>query len=93
MEGSKLNYQTWAIAMYLFLTNLKSVSSMKFHRDLEVTQKVAYHETDLRDEEHLQVELDAAQAVQDPKIEYGQGLLPIGAAPALLEQIGLERWN
>ena len=43
IEGSKLNYQTWAIAMYLFLTNLKGVSSMKFHRDLEVTQKAAWH--------------------------------------------------
>ena len=43
MEGSKLGYQTWAIAIYLVTTNLKGVSSMKLHRDLEVTQKTAWH--------------------------------------------------
>ena len=43
MEGSKLGYQTWAIAIYLLMTNLKGVSSMKLHRDLEITQKSAWH--------------------------------------------------
>ena len=43
MEGSKLGYQTWAIAIYLVTTNLKGVSSMKMHRDLEITQKSAWH--------------------------------------------------
>ena len=43
MEGSKLGYQTWAIAIYLVTTSLKGVSSMKLHRDLEVTQKTAWH--------------------------------------------------
>ena len=43
MEGSKLGYRTWAIAIYLLSTNLKSVSSMKLHRDLEITQKSAWH--------------------------------------------------
>ena len=43
MEGSKLGYQTWVLAIYLISTNLKSVSSMKLHRDLEVTQKTAWH--------------------------------------------------
>ncbi len=43
MEGSKLGYQTWAIALYLVMTNLKGVSSMKLHRDLEITQKSAWH--------------------------------------------------
>ena len=43
MEGSKLGYQTWAIAIYLVTTNLKGVSSMKLHRDLEITQKSAWH--------------------------------------------------
>ena len=43
MEGSKLSYQVWAIAIYLLLTNLKGVSSMKLHRDLEITQKSAWH--------------------------------------------------
>ena len=42
MEGSKLGYQTWLIAMFLLTTNLKSVSSMKLHRDLGVTQKTAW---------------------------------------------------
>ncbi len=43
MEGSKLGYQTWAVAIYLAMTGLKGVSSMKLHRDLEITQKSAWH--------------------------------------------------
>ena len=43
MEGSKLNYQIWAIAIYLLTTNLKGVSSTKLHRDLGITQKSAWH--------------------------------------------------
>ena len=43
MEGSKLGYQTWALASYLMITNLKGVSSMKLHRDLGITQKSAWH--------------------------------------------------
>ena len=43
MEGSKLGYRTWVPAIYLISTNLKSVSSMKLRRDLEVTQKTAWH--------------------------------------------------
>ena len=43
MEGSKLSYRVWAIAIYLMTTNLKGVSSMKLHRDLGITQKSAWH--------------------------------------------------
>ncbi len=43
MQGSNIDYQTWAIAMYLMVTNIKGISSMKLHRDLEVTQKTAWH--------------------------------------------------
>ena len=43
MHGSKLPLSTWAIAFYLFSTHLKGVSSMKLHRDLNVTQKTAWH--------------------------------------------------
>ena len=32
-----------AIAFYLYMTNLKGVSSMKLHRDLGITQKAAWH--------------------------------------------------
>ena len=42
MEGSKLGYQDWIIAMFLVSTSLKGVSSMKLHRDLGVTQKTAW---------------------------------------------------
>lgn len=41
MHSSKLGYQKWAIAAYLVTTNLKGVSSMKLHRDLDITQKSA----------------------------------------------------
>lgn len=43
MEASHRDYQTWAIAIYLMTTSLKSVSSMKLHRDLDITQKSAWH--------------------------------------------------
>ena len=34
--------QKWAFAIYLDTTSLKSVSSMKLHRDIGVTQKTAW---------------------------------------------------
>ena len=43
MEASNIGYQKWAIAIYLALTSLKSISSMKMHRDLETSQKSAWH--------------------------------------------------
>ncbi len=43
MEASNLGFQIWAIAIYLMSTSLKGVSSMKLHRDLEITQKSAWH--------------------------------------------------
>ena len=43
MQSSKLGYQAWVIAMYLIVTGLKGVSSMKLHRDLGITQKAAWH--------------------------------------------------
>ena len=42
MERSKISLQKWAIAIYLHLTSLKGVSSMKLHRDIGVTQKTAW---------------------------------------------------
>jgi len=42
MERSKIPLHKWAIAIFLVTTNLKSVSSMKLHRDLGITQKSAW---------------------------------------------------
>ncbi len=42
MEGSKLRFQVWMIATYLLSTSLKSVSSMKLHRDLNINQRSAW---------------------------------------------------
>ena len=42
MERSKIALRKWAIAIYLALTSLKSVSSMKLHRDLKISQKSAW---------------------------------------------------
>ena len=39
---SNVPMRKWAIAIYLCLTSLKSVSSMKLHRDLDVSQKAAW---------------------------------------------------
>ncbi len=43
MEASNLGYQDWLFALFLVATNLKSVSSMKLHRDISVTQRTAWH--------------------------------------------------
>jgi len=42
MERSKISMQKWVIAIYLHMTSLKGVSSMKLHRDIGVTQKTAW---------------------------------------------------
>ena len=42
MQRSKIGYQKWAIGIYLWATSLKGVSSMRLHRDLNITQKSAY---------------------------------------------------
>ena len=43
MESTKLGFQTWVVAIYLLATGLKGTSSMKVHRDLDITQKSAWH--------------------------------------------------
>ena len=43
LHSSNLPLSKWAIAFYLYMTNLKGVSSMKLHRDLGITQKAAWH--------------------------------------------------
>ena len=43
LQSSKLGFQTWAIAIYLVTTNLKGISSMKLHRELNITQRSAWH--------------------------------------------------
>ena len=42
LSHSKVPLQKWVIAIYLHLSSLKGVSSMKLHRDLHVTQKTAW---------------------------------------------------
>lgn len=43
MAETKLGYQVWAIAIYLLTTGIKGTSSMKLHRELNITQKAAWH--------------------------------------------------
>ena len=42
MQASKVPMRKWAIAIYLCLTSLKSVSSMKLQNDLGVSQPTAW---------------------------------------------------
>ena len=42
MARSHISLQNWAFAVYLAVTNLKGVSSMKLHRDLGISQKAAW---------------------------------------------------
>ncbi len=43
MESSNLPLRKWAWAIYLEMTNLKGVSSMKLHRDLGIVQSNTWH--------------------------------------------------
>ena len=43
LHRTHLPLSKWAIAFYLFATNLKGVASMKLHRDLGITQKTAWY--------------------------------------------------
>ena len=43
LQSSNIALSKWAIAFYLYSTNLKGVSSMKLHRDLGISQKSAWH--------------------------------------------------
>ncbi len=42
LAHSNVSLRKWALAIYLCLTSLKSVSSMKLHRDIGVTQQTAW---------------------------------------------------
>ena len=42
LERSKVTLRQWVFAIYLEMTSLKGVSSMKLHRDIGVTQKTAW---------------------------------------------------
>ncbi len=42
LERSKVPLRKWVFAIYLEMTNLKSVSSMKLHRDINDTRKTAW---------------------------------------------------
>ncbi len=42
LEKSRVPLRKWAIAIYLELTSLKGISSMKLHRDIRVTQSTAW---------------------------------------------------
>ena len=42
LARSHVSLKKWAYAVYLTVTSLKGVSSMKLHRDLHVTQKTAW---------------------------------------------------
>ena len=43
MENTKVPLQKWVFAIYLELTSLKGISSMRLHREIEVSQKTAWY--------------------------------------------------
>jgi len=43
MSKSRIPLRKWAIAIYMSATSLKSISSMKLHRDLEISQQSAWY--------------------------------------------------
>lgn len=67
MESSNLGFQAWVFAMYILSTNLKSVSSIKLHRDLAITQKSAWHLA------HRLRKALASKAKQETRMDGEQG--------------------
>ncbi len=43
MARSNIGYQDWLFAIYLYASSLKSVSSMKLHREMGITNKSAWY--------------------------------------------------
>ena len=43
MQSSKLGYRKWALAIYIFTTDIKGTSSMKLRRAIGVSQKTAWY--------------------------------------------------
>ena len=43
MQSSKFSYQAWGFVIYMAVPNIKGISSMKLHRALGITEKVAWH--------------------------------------------------
>lgn len=41
-ESSKIPLKKWFLAIYLFLSHKKGISSMQLHKDIDVTQKTAW---------------------------------------------------
>ena len=42
MEASNISYRAWAVGIYMFMTNIKGVSSMHLHRELGISQRAAW---------------------------------------------------
>ena len=66
LHGTHVPLRKWVYAIYLMVTNLKGVSSMKMHRELDITQRSAWYlmhrirqAMDFLDEDfHGEVEVD-----------------------------------
>ncbi|MCY3858768.1 MAG: IS1595 family transposase [Gammaproteobacteria bacterium] len=43
LQCTRVPLRKWAFAIYLYVTNLKGISSMKLHREIHVTQRTAWY--------------------------------------------------
>ena len=43
MQGSRVGYQKWLLAMYMMVTGIKGTAAMKVHRELKVSYKTAWY--------------------------------------------------
>ena len=43
LQCTRVPLRKWAFAIYLYVTNLKGISSMRLHREIDVSQKTAWY--------------------------------------------------
>ncbi|MCY3966735.1 MAG: IS1595 family transposase [Acidobacteria bacterium] len=43
MQGSRIGYQKWLLAMYMMVTGIRGTAAMKVHRELKVSYKTAWY--------------------------------------------------
>ena len=81
---TKVSYQKWLIAVYLFVTSARGISSMRLRREIDVTQRTAWFM------EHRMREAFVDEADEDSDMDAEQFEGPVEVDETLV--CGSKRW-